>query len=191
MRTLGYASLASLVAAPVHAASKNPFSAEFWKLSNTDLIVTLSFLLFIGILVYFKVPGMLLGMLDKRAADIRNELDEARKLREEAQTVLASYERKAREAEGEAEKIVEHAKTEAREAAEQAKKDIEAQVERRLKAAQDRIASAEAAALREVRNRAADIAVAAAAEVIAARMTDAERGRMIDEAIGTVDAKLH
>lgn len=191
MRIIALTSLATLVAAPAFAASKNPFSAEFYSLSNTDFIVLLGFITFLLILAYFKVPALITGMLDKRAADIQAELDEARKLREEAQEVLASYERKLREVQGQADQIVAHAKTEAREAADLAKGQIENSIERRLQAAQDKIASAEASALREVRDRAADIAVAAAAEVIARGMSDADRGRMIEEAIGTVDAKLH
>ena len=191
MRKIFSAPLVALIASPALAASKNPFSAEFYKLSNTDFIVLLAFILFLVILAYFKVPTMIAGMLDKRAEDIRSELDEARRLREEAQEVLASYERKLREVEGQANQIVEHAKTEAREAADQAKGQIESSIERRLQAAQDRIASAEATAIREVRDRAAEIAVSAAGEVIAGRMSDAERARMIDEAIGTVDQKLH
>ena len=156
-----------------------------------EIITKNTYLIFLGVLFYFKVPGLLGGMLDKRAQDIQSELDEARKLREEAQTVLAAYERKARDVHEQAGKIVEHAKTEAREAAEQAKKDIAASIERRLAAAEDKIASAESAAVREARDRAAEIAVAAAGEVIRSQMSDAERARLVDEAIGTVDAKLH
>ena len=96
MQRILAASALALTSAPAWAASKNPLSGEFYKLSNTDFIVTLAFLLFIGVLVYFKVPELLGGLLDKRAAGIQSELDEARKLREEAQEVLASYERKLR-----------------------------------------------------------------------------------------------
>ncbi|RZV47928.1 MAG: ATP F0F1 synthase subunit B, partial [Sphingomonadaceae bacterium] len=127
----------ALMATPALAADK-----PFFSLANTDFIVLLGFLLFIGILIYFKVPGMITGLLDKRAEDIRAELDEARKLREEAQTVLASYERKQREVQSQADEIVAHARDEAALAAEQAKADIAASIERRLQAAEDRIASA-------------------------------------------------
>ena len=178
--------LLSLAASPAFAA-KGPF----FSLGNTDFVVLLAFIVFIGVLIYFKVPGMLSGMLDKRADGIQAELDEARKLREEAQTVLASYERKAREVEGQAAQIVEHAKTEARLAADEAKKDIEASIERRIRTAEDKIAAAEAAALREVKDRAVEIAVAAAGEVVRQQTSDADRNRLIDEAIGAVDAKLH
>ena len=85
--------IAIMAASPALAASKNPFSADFYKLSNTDFIVAVAFFLFIGVLFYFKVPTLLGGLLDKRAEGIKSELDEARALREEAQSVLASYER--------------------------------------------------------------------------------------------------
>jgi len=176
-----------LFASPALAAGGKPF----FSLANTDFVVTIAFLLFVGVLFYYDVPGKLGGLLDKRAADIQSELDEARRLREEAQTVLASYERKALEVEEQAKQIVEHAKTEAREAAEQAKLDIQASIARRLQGAEDRIASAEAAALRDVRDRATDIAVAAAAEILSKQMTDAQNASLIDDAIATVDAKLH
>ena len=94
---LKLAALVTLAASPAMAASKNPFSADFWSLSNTDMIVLIAFVIFVGVLIKFGVPGMLTGMLDKRAVWIKSDLDEARALREEAQTLLASYERKQRE----------------------------------------------------------------------------------------------
>lgn len=191
MRIIGVTSLAGQCRSGDQAGSKNPFSGEFYKLSNTDFIVLIAFLLFIGVLVYLKVPALLAGLLDKRADGIRAELDEARKLREEAQSVLASYERKAREVEAQATQIVEHAKAEARAAADQAKVDIETSIARRLQAAEDRIASAEAGALRDVKDRAAEVAVAVAAEMMASQMDAGQSDSLIDEAIKTVDAKLH
>ncbi len=178
--------LFSLSASPALAAS-----GPLVSLHNTNFVVLIAFLVFIGILVYYGVPKLLGGQLDKRAETIRAELDEARKIREEAQSLLASYERKAREVETKAEQIVEHAKSEAQAAAEQAKKDIEVSIARRLQAAEDKIASAEAAALKDVRDRATDIAVAAAAEVLKAQMTSDRSAALIDEAIGAVEAKLH
>ena len=135
--------LAITLATPVAAATKNPFSAEFYSLKNTDFVVALSFLIFIGILLYMKVPSMLAGMLDKRAEGIESELDEARTLRDEAQAVLASYERKQLEVQEQADRIVAQAKESASEAAEQEKLDLAASIERRVQAAQDQIASAE------------------------------------------------
>ncbi|WP_413717229.1 F0F1 ATP synthase subunit B [Silicimonas sp. MF1-12-2] len=183
--------IAMTAATPVLAASKNPFSADFYKLSNTDFIVAIAFFLFIGVLFYFKVPGLLGGLLDKRAEGIKSELDEARALREEAQSLLASYERKQREVQEQANRIVEAAKESATEAAEQAKKDLAASIERRVQAAEGQIASAESAAIKKVRDEAARIAVAAAGEVIAKEMTPAKAGSLVDDAIKVVQAKLH
>ncbi len=183
--------VAVVLAGPALAASKNPFSAEFWKLSNTDFIVSIAFILFIGVLFYFKVPGMISKMLDDRAAGIQSEIDEARSLREEAQTLLASYERKHREVQEQADKIVAQAKVDAEAAADQARADLTKSIERRLAAATDQIASAEAGAVKEVRDMAATVAVQAARDVIAKQMTAESANGLIDAAIAEVDAKLH
>ncbi|MEL7131083.1 MAG: F0F1 ATP synthase subunit B [Pseudomonadota bacterium] len=191
MRYFPLTSLAILAAGPAMAASKNPFSAEFWKLSNTDLIVLIAFILFIAVLFYFKVPGMVSKMLDDRANGIQSEMDEARALREEAQTLLASYERKQKEVQGQADKIVAQAKKDAEAAAEQARADLKTSIERRMAAAKDQIASAEASAVKEVRDTAAVVAVQAARDVIAKQMTAADGNTLIDDAIAEVDARLH
>ncbi|MEL6782122.1 MAG: F0F1 ATP synthase subunit B [Pseudomonadota bacterium] len=191
MRYLTLASIAALVASPVYAASKNPFSAEFWKLSNTDLIVSIAFILFIGVLFYFKVPGMVTKMLDDRAAGIQSDIDEARLLREEAQTLLASYERKQQEVQAQADKIVAQAKVDAEAAADQARADLKTSIARRLAAAEDQISSAQASAVKEVRDTAAVVAVQAAKDVIAKQMTAESGNQLIDDAIAQVDAKLH
>lgn len=179
--------LLTLLATPAMAAGDKPF----FSLSNTDFIVTLAFLLFIGVLVYFKVPGLLMGMLDKRAEGIAAELDEAKALREEAQSVLSSYERKQREVAEQAERIVEAAKEEARLAAEQAKVDLEASIARRLAAAGDQIASAEAAAIKEVRDGAIQVAIAAAGDVIAKQLSAQQLNTLTTEAISEVEARLN
>lgn len=186
MRNLTALLLSLGFASPALAAS-----GPFFSLHNTNFVVLIAFLVFVAILFYFKVPGMIGGALDNRASGIQSELDEARALREEAQTLLASYERKQKEVQEQAERIVAHAKSDAAAAAEQAKADLEHSIARRLAAAQDQIASAEAAAVKEVRDQAVIIAVAAANEVIAKQMTAAEGNKLIDAAIAEVDAKLH
>ncbi len=137
------------------------------------------------------MPSILGGLLDKRADGIQSELDEARALREEAQTLLASFERKQLEVQEQADRIVAAARESAAEAAEAAKADLAKSIERRVQAAEDQIASAEASALRQVRDEAIRIAVGAAGEVIAMDMKDARAASLIDEAIDTVKAKLH
>ena len=175
-----------LAASPAFAAG-----GPFFSLKNTDFVVLLAFLLFIGVIYYFKVPGMIGGLLDKRADTIRGELEEARALREEAQTLLATYERKQKEVQEQADRIIAQAKDEAATAAEQAKADLQKSIARRIAAAEDQIASAEAAAIKEVRDRAVVIAIGAARDVIAKQMTAADGNKLIEEGIDVVDAKLH
>ena len=186
MRLTLTALAATVAASPAFAAS-----GPFFSLGNTDFVVLLAFLLFIAVLFYFKVPSLLGGMLDQRAEGIKSELDEARKLREEAQTLLASYERKQKEVQEQADRIVAAAKEEATAAGEQARVDLEKSVARRMAAAEDQIGSAQAAAVKEVRDQAAVIAIAAARDVIAKQMSAAEGGKLIDDAIAQVEAKLH
>jgi F-type H+-transporting ATPase subunit b len=175
-----------LLATPAFAAS-----GPFISMNNTNFVVLIAFVLFVGVLVYLKVPGLITGMLDTRADTIRTELDEARSLREEAQTILATYERKQKEVAEHAEQIVAHAKVEAENAATQAKEDLKASIARRLQAAIDQIASAEAAAVKEVRDTAITVAIAAASDVIASSMSAKDGGALIDTAIAEVGDKLH
>ncbi|MBS0125799.1 F0F1 ATP synthase subunit B [Thetidibacter halocola] len=185
-KLISLSTVAALGATPALAAS-----GPFFSLKNTDFIVTLGFLLFIAVLVYFKVPSLLAGLLDKRAEGIQNDLDEARALRDEAQALLASYERKSREVKEQADRIVAHARDEAKLLAEQAHAEMEKSLARRLAAAESQIASAEAKAIKDVRDRAAMVAVAAAREVIAKQMTATDANKLIDASIDEVGAKLH
>ena len=158
---------------------------------DSNLVVTLTTLLFIALLVYLGVPKKIGGLLDARADKIKGELEEARRLREEAQTLLASYEKKQKEVEGLAEQIVANAKSEAEKAAVQAKEDLKVSIARRLKGAEDQIASAEASAVKEVRDRAIAVATQAASTVIAEKMSAASGNDLIDASIKEVGAKLH
>lgn len=166
-------------------------SGPFFSLGNTDFVVLLGFIVFIAVLFYFKVPGMIGGALDNRAEGIKAELDEARALHEEARSLLASYERKQREVQAQADAIVEAAKQDAALAADQAKVDLEKSIERRLAAAQDQIASAEASAVKDVRDQAVSVAIAAASSVLAKQMTAAQANKLIEASIADVGAKLH
>jgi F-type H+-transporting ATPase subunit b len=186
-KLIALAIVAGLAATQSHAASEY----GFFSLRNTDFIVLLGFIVFIGVLVYFKVPGMVGGMLDKRAEQIRADLDEARALREEAQKLLASYERKSREVQEQADRIVRQAREESETAAAEARAALEHALARRLKAAEEQIASAEQSAVREVRDRAVQVAIAAAAEALAKGMSAADASARIDASIKEVAAKLH
>ncbi len=186
MKTFTSALAVSLIASPVLAAS-----GPFVSLKNTDFIVLIAFILFIGVLFYFKVPGMLSKMLDDRSTGIQSELEEARALRDEAQALLASYERKHKEVQEQADKIVAQAKVDAEAAADQARADLARSIERRMASAEDQIASAQAGAIKDVRDSAVTVAIAAARDVIAKQMTADDVNKLVDDAIAQVDAKLH
>jgi F-type H+-transporting ATPase subunit b len=145
--------------------------ATFW--------VFFALVIFIGVLIYMKVPGMAVAALDKRAAKIKADLDEARRLREEAEALLREYQRKRGEAEKEAAAIVEQAKHEADTLAQEALTRIEDYVKRRTKAVESRIAQAEAQAVAEVRSRAIDVATGAASRILA----DEAKGQKGDELV--------
>lgn len=176
----------TLAAAPALAAGET-----FVSLTNTNFIVLIAFLVFLGVLVYFGVPKQLARLLDKRAFDIRSEIEEARGLRDEAQALLASYERRQKDVQEQAGRIVANARDEATRAAEEAKASIATSVDRRMAAAEEQIAQAQAAAVREVRDRAIIVAVAAAREVIASHVSAERADSMIDDSITTVNDKLH
>lgn len=163
----------------------------FFSLSNTDFVVLIAFLVFVGILLYFRVPQRVIGMLDGRAAQIRADLDEARTLRDEAKALLASYERKRQEVQAQSDRIVANARDEAVEAARLAKEELTVAIARRLAAATDRIASAEMAAVREVREQAVNVAVAAAADVLARQATPEAARASVDAALDQVAARLN
>lgn len=185
---LRIAVLAALLASPAAAAVEGK---PFFSLYNTDLIVLAAFIIFGGVLVYAKVPGKVTGFLDQRSETIKAELDEARRLREEALELHASFERQQAEVKEKAARIVEKAKADAQVAADQTKAEIEASIARRLKAAEDQIASAEAGAIRQVRDQATSVAISAAADVIAANLDDARSDALVGDAIKTVNDRLH
>lgn len=160
-------------------------------LNNTEIVVGIGFVIFIGILVYYGVPGMLASKLDARSVRIKAELDEARALRDEAQTLLASYERRQKEVKAQAEDIVVAARRAAEKAAEAAKEDIRRSVARRMQTAGEQILAAEQAAVRQIKDKAVSVAVAVAAEVMRGQMSSADADRLVDAAIADVGAKLH
>ncbi|MBP1805827.1 ATP F0F1 synthase subunit B [Rubellimicrobium aerolatum] len=186
MRKLATLAL-TLAASPAFAATEY----GFFSLHNTNFIVLLAFLLVVGLLVYFGVPGKLTALLDQRADGIRRDLAEARALREEAQTLVASFDRKRQEMAAQAERIVADARAEAERAAAQARADAAQAVQRRIAGAEEQIAAAQAKALREVRDRAITVAIAAAQEVLARQMTPTDRARLVDQSIATVAQRLN
>jgi F-type H+-transporting ATPase subunit b len=156
---------------------------EFW--------VALGFVIVIAMLLYFGAPKMIGTMLDARAAAIKAELDEAKRLREEAERVYADYQARSARAEQEAQAIVVEARAEAERFAAESRATLKLQIERRAKLAQDKIGQAEVAAMAEIRTLAADAATAAAEKLIAARLNEARTAGLIVGSIKDLSAKLN
>jgi len=156
---------------------------EFW--------VFVGFVIFVGIIIYVGVPKMLTSALDERGKRVQAELDEARRLKEEAQKLLAEYKAKQRQADAEAAAIIEGAKAEAERIAAESKTKMEEFVTRRTKLAETKIAQAEAQAVADVRAAAAEAAVSAAEKIL----TESVRGKVADDlltrGIGDVKSKLN
>ncbi|NLH82958.1 MAG: ATP F0F1 synthase subunit B [Phyllobacteriaceae bacterium] len=159
--------------------------------SLATLWALIALLLFFGVLVALKVPGKIGAALDGKVAAIEAELDEAKRLREEAAELLAAYKKKAADAELEAQSIVAEAKTQADLATAEAEKSLAELIDRRTRAAETKIAQAEAQAVAEVRSRAADLAVAAAEKVLAAKVAGPVGPDLIAKGISEVAAKLN
>jgi F-type H+-transporting ATPase subunit b len=156
---------------------------EFW--------VLISFILFIGLLVYLKVPAKVATMLDERAARIAKELDEARRLREEAQGLLAEYQRKRRDAEKEAEAIIAQAREEAEVFAVETRQKFSEMIERRVRIAEEKIAQAEVQAVKDVRSAAADLAIAAATRIIAEDVQGERADQLVEASIADLKNRLN
>ncbi len=157
-------------------------SPEFW--------VAVAFVIFVAA-VFKKVRDALNSALDGRSARIKAQLDEAQSLREDAQALLAEYQRKQRGAGKEAKAFVEHAKAEAERSREQAQADLEKAIQRREEQALEKIEQAEAAALKEVRDQAVDLAIAATAQLLSESVAAQKGEALVDDAIAELPEKLH
>ncbi|MBT5647126.1 MAG: F0F1 ATP synthase subunit B [Rhodospirillaceae bacterium] len=158
--------------------------------NDPTLWVAVGFFIFVA--AVFKVAKKTItGALDGRAEDIRNSLDQAAGLREEAQQLLAEYQRKQRDAVKETEQMLAHARAEAERMAKEGAEKLEEALKRREQLAVEKIAQAETDAIREVRAISVDVAVAATRSLIASNMDAGKSGAMVDEAISDLSKKLH
>ena len=158
-------------------------SPEFW--------VAISFLVFVGILIKMGVPGVITKALDDRADAVRKELDQARRLREEAQDLLADYQRKQRAADDEAKAIIEQARREAEAMKAESARNLKEQLERRTRLAEEKIARAEAQAVSEVRAAAVDAAMSAAERLIADKLKADSGAELVGRSIRDLKGKLN
>lgn len=162
-------------------------AAWFGDATNIALI---AFILFFALLWYLKVPTMILSALDSRSQAIARELHEARRMREEAEKLLAEYQAKRAQADVEAKAIVETAKEQAAAVAEETRQSMMAAMARREKQVDDRIANAEAKAVDDVRAAAAEAAIAAAERMIRERMNSETQSALVEEGVGQMTRKF-
>lgn len=169
----------------IAAAAGTPFylDATFWV-----LVCVLSFLAILLFKGAFKAMGK---ALDDRAVQIEADLNEARRLREEAQTLLASYQRKQKEAEEQAEGIIAQARKDAESMAARSRAELQDRLERRASQAEAKIANAEAQALAEVRAKAAERAVAGAEDLLRSNMSAADHTSMVKDGIAGLGKALN
>ncbi|TYR31923.1 F0F1 ATP synthase subunit B [Mesorhizobium microcysteis] len=158
---------------------------------DATLWATIALFMFLGLIAYLGVPRMVGKSLDARADRIRADLEEARRLREEAQQLLAEYQRKRKEAEREAADIVAAARHEAEILEADARQKTEDYVTRRTALAEQKIAQAERDAVNEVRSRAVDIAVAAAGKLLADKVDAKTDATLFKSSLDDVKAKLN
>jgi F-type H+-transporting ATPase subunit b len=159
------------------------FEAEFW--------VAVATILFVLVLIYFEVHKQAFAALDERRTRIEAELNEARRLKEEAQKLVAEYKAKQTEAESEAKTLIEGARAEAERYAHEMHAKMDEFVARRTKMAEAKIAQAEAQALADVRAAAADAAVTAASDILAQNAKGKVGDDLIARGIADVKAKLN
>jgi len=181
----------SLAAISLAAATQTGEAHSTGLLQDTSFWVLVAFLIVMGIFWRAGAHKMMLAGLDKRSQQIADEINEARKMREEAQELLAQYQRRQREAEGEAQAILDQAKRDAKRMAEEARGKLAEQLERRTRAAEEKIARAEAQAISEVRGQTADLAIEAAREIIRERMDAGAQTAFVDKAIAGLRTKIN
>ena len=157
-------------------------AAEFW--------LTVAFVIFVGLL-FRPVSRMITSALDDRSDAIAKELDEARRLAEDARAALADYQRKQRDAVKEAEEILARGEAEAKRMGEAAARDLAAALERRGQLAIEKIAQAEARAIDEVRNAAIDMALGATRKLIEENVDKGKSDALVEDAIKELPDKLH
>ena len=153
--------------------------------------VAISTLIFIGVLLYLKVPGMITKALDCYSNGIKAQLDQAARLRAEAEGLKAEYAAKLADAERQASEIFAAAKAEAENMLATARQDVEALTERRRQAAETKIAVAERTAIAEIREAAVRVGAAAAQQLLSEKLSDEKRKQIVDASIGDLGRRLH
>lgn len=159
------------------------FGAEFW--------IAVAFAGLIALLIYKKVPNLITGALDKKSAEIKRQLEEARSLRTEAEALLAQQQSQQKDAVRQVKEIAAQAAEEAEILARETRASLEATIERRSRLAQEKISQAEAQAIKEVREVVINVATEAARELIAEALKGERQKTIVDEAIAKLGDSIH
>ena len=165
-------------------------SKKMISLDNTDFVVLISFLIFVGVLVYFKVPAIIASFLDKRAEDIQNEIEKASEILEEAKKILSSIEADHIRTSETIEKMVMTAKDRAGEEEEKAKKHIEELMKSKLLSAEGQVRSNERKILEEIEARAIDLSIEKVREKLSKSLSGNDYDKHFDSSIQSIEKGL-
>lgn len=166
-------------------------SGPFFSLGNTNFVVAVSFVIFVGAIIYFKAPQFVAKLIDDQISQIRNQIDRAADIRADAETSLGEARAEAEAAESQAKKITEHASEASQRQIENAQIAIKETGERRIQAAIEQIATAEKAAQSAIYNEAIDRALDVAAKEIAAKLSAHENDHVTKQAIEEIRDHMH
>ena len=164
--------------------------APMFSMANTDFVVAIAFVIFIGVLAYFKVPRIIGNLLDKRAETIRNEIDEAHRLLEEAKSLLAKLEREHKENIAKAKDIIGNAELTSKKILEDSKSEIKDAVTRKLQMAERQIQTNEKEAINSIKDDLIEAAFKEAREQIEKKVDSNLANLVVEESVEEIKARL-
>ena len=165
-------------------------SKKIISLDNTDFVVLISFLIFVGVLVYFKVPSIVGAFLDKRSNDIQNEIEKAGEILEEAKKILSSIEADHIRTSETIGQMVQTAKSRAGEEEEKAKKNIEELMKNKLISAEGQVMSNERKILEEIEGRAIDLSIEKVRMKLSKSLSSSDYDNQFDASIQSIEKGL-
>jgi len=165
-------------------------SAGMFSLNNTDFVVLISFLVFVGVLIYFGVPGVIAKFLDKRAEDIGSEINEASKILEDAKTLLSSLEEEHKKNGLSIKQMIENAKSKAKSEEDKSKKYIEDLIKARILSAQEQVQSSERKIFTEIKETAIDMSFEKARARLDKELTEENYRLHFDQSMEMVKTSL-
>ena len=171
---------------PLQAAT-----GPFFSLGNTDFVVSVSFILFIAAIIYFKAPKFVAKLIDGQIARIEGQLKEASLVKEDAQKLFETMQGRQKEAEEQALRIKDQAQKDKELALAEAQHAIQGLVDRKIQNSREQVRTSEAKAIANIRNQAIDLAIDTASEVIFRSMGGDDRRTIIDQSIKDINKYLN